>query len=240
MSSTAKKFAGQTAVYGVSTIAQRLLSSLLTPLYTSVYRPSVYSIFSTMFSYASLLQAILAFGMETTFFRYLNKFADNKKQVYNNGFWVIFLFSIIFLSLTLPFTSSIAAFIKIGNDTSKQEFEIYIKYFIGILILDAWCVIPFAKLRADGRPVRYGTIKLVNIIVTVLLNLIFIFGIPYAIRHHLPGAAWFKQWYVPGWIAYVFWRILIASVVTLFMLLPEFLKLRFVFDGKMLRDMLSL
>jgi len=236
--STAKKFAGQTAVYGVSTIAQRLLSSLLTPLYTSVYMPSVYSVFSTMFAYASLLQAVLSFGMETTFFRYLNKFADNKKQVYNNGFWVVFAVSILFLTLTLPFTNSIAGFIKIGNGNNRHDFNLYVKYFIGILILDAWCVIPFAKLRADGRPVKYGAIKLINIIITVLLNLVFIFGIPYIIRHHLPGADWFKLWYVNGWIAYVFLSNLIASLATLLLLLPQLFELRFVFDGKMFRDML--
>ena len=111
--STAKKFAGQTAIYGFSTIVQRLLSSLLTPLYTTAYLPSIYSIFSTMFSYASILNAMLSFGMETTFFRYLNKDEANKKQVYNNGFWVVFMMSLAFLLLTFPFSHTIAGFIKI-------------------------------------------------------------------------------------------------------------------------------
>lgn len=236
--STAKKFAGQTAIYGVSTIAQRLLSSLLTPLYTSVYLPAAYSIFSTMFAYASLLQAVLSFGMETTFFRYLNKFPDDKKQVYNNGFWVVFIISILFLALTFPFTNAIAGFIKFGNDTTRHEFSLYIKYFIGILILDAWCVIPFAQLRADGRPVKYGAIKLINITITVILNLVFIFCIPYIIRHHLAGAAWCKHWFTNGWIGYVFLSNLIASFVTLLLLLPELFKLRFAFDRQMFNNML--
>jgi O-antigen/teichoic acid export membrane protein len=236
--STAKKFAGQTAIYGLSTIVQRLLSSLLTPLYTSAYKPSVYGIFSTMFSYASILNAVLAFGMETTFFRYLNKAGGNKKQVYNNGFWVVFMLSVLFLLLTLPFTNNIAGLIKIGKNTPQHEFELYIRYFIGILVIDAWCVIPFAKLRADGRPVQYGVIKLINIFVMVVLNLIFIFGIPFWIAHNLPGAAWFKQWYVHGYIAYVFLSNLVASFITLLFLLPQLFELRFTFDGPMFKDML--
>ncbi|MDB5136745.1 MAG: oligosaccharide flippase family protein [Mucilaginibacter sp.] len=191
-----------------------------------------------MFSYASILNAILAFGMETTFFRYLNKDTANKKQVYNNGFWVVFMLSIIFLFLTLPFTHTIAGLIKIGKDTPQNEFELFIKYFIGILVLDAWCVIPFAKLRADGRPMRYGVVKLVNIAVMVLLNLVFIFGIPYCIAHNLPGAVWFKQWFVHGWIVYVFLSNLVASFITFLMLLPELLELRIKFDGPMFKDML--
>ena len=113
--STAKKFAGQTAIYGLSTIVKRLLSALLTPLFTSVYNPKVYSIFSTMFSWASIFQALLAFGMETTFFRYLNKFPDNKKQVYNNGFWLILMVTVGFLFITVPFTHTLAGLIKIGD-----------------------------------------------------------------------------------------------------------------------------
>lgn len=236
--STAKKFAGQTAIYGFSTIVQRLLSSLLTPLYTTAYLPSVYSIFSTMFSYASILNAVLSFGMETTFFRYLNKEETDKKQVYNNGFWVVFMMSLAFLLLTFPFSHSIAGLIKIGKDTPQEQFELYIKYFIGILVLDAWCVIPFAKLRADGRPMRYGVVKLVNIIVMVLLNLFFIFAIPYMIKHHSPGADWFKQWYVQGWIGYVFLSNLVASFITFLMLLPELLQLQIKFDSAMFKGML--
>ena len=236
--STAKKFAGQTAIYGLSTIVQRLLSSILTPLYTSAYAPKVYSIFSTMYSYASLLNAFLSFGMETTFFRYLNKYPDNKRQVYNNGFWVIFVVSVFFMLLTMPFTHVIASFITIGNNTSQQQFLLFIKLFIGILVVDAWCVIPFAKLRADGRPVKYGVIKLINILVTVSLNIILIFGIPYWIEHQLFAWQWFKSWYVEGWVAYAFISNLIASIVTLIILLPELLKLQLRFDSVMFKDML--
>jgi len=236
--STAKKFAGQTAIYGLSTIIQRLLSSLLTPLYTHVYLPKVYSIFSTMFAYASIFQAFLAFGMETTFFRYLNKFADKKKQVYNNGFWVIFTVSIGFLLLTIPFTHTLAGLIKIGKDIPQNEFELYIKYFIAILVLDAWCVIPFAKIRADGRPVKYGVIKVINIVVTVLLNVIFIIVIPYWLKHNLYGWRWISHWYVHGWVAYAFLSNLVASAVTLLLLLPELFELELKFDKVMFRQML--
>jgi O-antigen/teichoic acid export membrane protein len=236
--STAKKFAGQTAIYGLSTVVQRLLSSLLTPLYTHVYLPKVYSIFSTMFAYASIFQAFLAFGMETTFFRYLNKFSDQKKQVYNNGFWVIFTVTICFLLLTVPFTHTLAGLIKIGKDIPQTEFELYIKYFIAILVLDAWCVIPFAKIRADGRPIKYGVIKVINIVVTVSLNVVFILVIPYWLKHYFAGWQWISHWYVHGWVAYAFLSNLVASCVTLLLLLPEFFELELKFDKVMFRQML--
>eukprot|EP01012_Entosiphon_sulcatum_P053143 TRINITY_DN73095_c0_g1_i1.p2 TRINITY_DN73095_c0_g1~~TRINITY_DN73095_c0_g1_i1.p2 ORF type:complete len:153 (+),score=7.05 TRINITY_DN73095_c0_g1_i1:65-523(+) len=82
-----KKFLGQTMVYGISTIFSRLFNFILTPVYTGVFAPGVYGVFTKMFSYVSIINPILAFGMETTFFRYLNKHEDRKQEVYNNSFF---------------------------------------------------------------------------------------------------------------------------------------------------------
>jgi O-antigen/teichoic acid export membrane protein len=236
--STAKKFAGQTALYGLTTIVQRLLSSVLTPLYTSAYNPGIYGIFTTMFSYASIFNAILSFGMETTFFRYMNKMPEKKHEVYNNGFWAVAMLTGVFLLLTFPFAHQIAGFIKIGKDTPQSEFELYIKYFIGILVLDNLCVLPFAKLRADGRPMLYGIVKMANIVVMVTLNLVFIFGIPYWIHHNLAGAGWLSSWYHPGWVGYVFVSNLVASGVTFLMLLPQLAWIQFKFNRDIFSNML--
>ncbi|RYG09595.1 MAG: polysaccharide biosynthesis protein, partial [Chitinophagaceae bacterium] len=73
-------------VYGISTVFSRLFNFILTPIYTSVYKKGVYGIFTNMYANASLINAVLAFGMESTYFRYLNKFEDKKQEVYNNSF----------------------------------------------------------------------------------------------------------------------------------------------------------
>lgn len=236
--STAKKFAGQTALYGLTTIAPRILSFFLTPIYVKAYPASVYGIFTTMFSWVSVINPILAFGMETTYFRYLNKHADNKQQVYNNSFGTIVALTFAFLLATLPFIGHIAAYVQIDNKTPLSDYIIYVEYFIGVLVIDAWCVIPFAKIRADGRPGRYGTIKCINILTFIGLNLFFIFVIPFVITHNLPGAAWLSTWYHASWIGYVFLSNLIASALTLVLLLPELLQLQLKFDARMFQEML--
>lgn len=235
--STAKKFAGQTAIYGVSTIAGRVLSFFLTPIYTRAYALGSYGILTTMFSYASILNAVMAFGMETTFFRYLSKYENNRKRVYNNAFASIFSITIVFLLFTLPFTGHIADFIKVDKDTSHHDYITYINYFIAILVIDAWCVIPFAKLRAEGKPGRYSLIKTINILIFIVFNLTFIWAMPFWMAHHLAGSSWISGWYIKGWVGYVFLSNLISSTLTLLLLIPEFLKIRFDFDGKMLAEM---
>lgn len=237
--STAKKFAGQTAIYGVSTIASRVLSFFLTPVYTHAYATGIYGVLTTMFSWASILNAVMAFGMETTFFRYLNKYDNNKRVVYNNAFASVFAITILFLVLTLPFVGHIANFIQVGDKSNHADFVKYIDYFISILVIDAWCVIPFAKIRAEGKPGRYGIIKFINVIIFISLNLIFIWGLPFWINHHLIGFGWISGWYIKGWVGYVFLSNLVASIITLLLLLPELLKIKFDFDGKMFAEMFA-
>lgn len=236
--STAKKFAGQTAVYGITTIAGRTLSFFLTYIYTRAYPTHIYGIFGTMFAWASMLNSLLAFGMETTFFRYLNKRSDSKNLVFNNSFGVIFMITVLFLTCTVPFIPQISQWIRVDQSTSSGDYERYVKYFLIILVTDAWCVIPFAKLRAEGRPGRFGILKLTNILVFIGLNLAFIYVIPYLVRNQLPGSHWIQTWFRQGWLGYVFLSNVIASCITLLMLAPEILKLRPRFDPAMVKEML--
>jgi O-antigen/teichoic acid export membrane protein len=229
-----KKFAGQTLIYGLSTIFSRLFNFILTPIYTNVYAEGVYGIFTKMFSYASIINAVLAFGMETTFFRYLNKHEDKKQEIYNTSFLVIAFMAVLFLITGLIFTDDFARF-TLGADhlASFADQKKYVQYLIWILFIDAICIIPFAKLRADGRPLKYSVLKFVNIGIFVGLNLFFIYLVPYLINHNLVGHDWLITWFKPKWVGYVFVANLIASMATLILLWPEFLALRLKFDRQL-------
>ena len=218
----------------------RLFNFILTPIYTRVYAEGVYGVFTKMYSYASIINAMLAFGMETTFFRYLNKHEDKKQQVYNNSFLVIGFISVLFLITGLIFTNQIAAFTSSNTNASAiADQRKYVHYFIWILAVDALCVIPFAKLRADSQPFKYSLIKFLNIGVFVGLNLVFIFAIPLAIKNNWPGAEWLTTWFRPKWIGYVFVANLVASISTLVLLLPQFKALQLKFDKKLVYQMLA-
>ena len=232
-----KKFLGQTAIYGLSTVFSRLFNFILTPIYTSVYQKGVYGIFTNMYANASLINAVLAFGMESTYFRYLNKFEDKKQEVYNNSFLAIAFISTLFLITGLVFSTPIASYLA-TNASEIADYKQYVSFFLWILFIDAICVIPFAKLRADGRPFKYSVAKFLNIGCFVGFNLIFIYVIPAIIKNDWMGASLFS-WYRHQWIGYVFVSNLIASIATLIYLLPEFLKLQLKFDGKLFKDMFA-
>jgi O-antigen/teichoic acid export membrane protein len=234
--SAIKKFAGQTAIYGFTTVITRFLNFFLTPIYVGLYSPKVYGIFSVMYSWASMLNALLAFGMETTYFRYLNKYENDKQKVYNNTFFTVLMLALVFLLFSVLFVNDLAAWMQMGN-TFDPDYARYINYFIYILVLDALAVIPFAKLRADGRPLRYSFIKVVNILTFVGFNLLFIFVFPLIIKQNLYGVEFISSWYREGWVGYVFISNLIASLITLLFLLPELFKLTLSYDFALLKEM---
>jgi O-antigen/teichoic acid export membrane protein len=235
-----KKFLGQTAIYGLSTVFSRLFNFILTPIYTAVYAKGTYGIFTNMYANASIINAILAFGMESTYFRYLNKYEDKKQEVYNNSFLCIAFISTLFLITGLVFSGAIAGYLA-GETTATviADYKSYVNFFLWILFIDAICVIPFAKLRADERPIQYSIAKFLNIGCFVGFNLIFIFVVPAIIKNNWIGADWFASWYRFQWIGYVFLSNLIASLATLIYLLPEFLKLQFKFDKELFGKMYS-
>jgi O-antigen/teichoic acid export membrane protein len=236
--SVLKKFAGQTVIYGISTVASRVLNFFLTPIYVRVYPARVYGIFTEMYSFASIINALLSFGMETTFFRYLNKNQYKKETIYSHTFMVIAFICLVFLVLSLSFLKPIAVWLQQGRSTSLADFETFIKLFIFILITDALSVVPFAKLRADGKPGLYSLLKTINILVFIALNLLFIFGIPFIIKHNFWLANFLAIWYRPHWIGYVFIANLIASILTLVLLLPQLL-LNFRYNKALLINMFN-
>ncbi|UKJ08280.1 lipopolysaccharide biosynthesis protein [Solitalea lacus] len=233
--STLKKFAGQTAIYGLSNIATRILNFFLTPLYTKIYSQAVYGIFTNLYSYASIINAILAFGMETTYFRFLNKEKD-KDKVYSNSFWSVTIVAVAFLFLGLSASRNIADWLQ--SDSINVDYLPFVRYFVWILAIDAICVIPFAKLRADDKAIKYAFVKVINIGTFIGLNLFFIFIVPLLLKHHWPGYQLFVT-IQTNWVGYVFLANLIASIVTLLLLLPEIAKVQAHFSWQLLTGMLS-
>lgn len=73
-----RKLAGQTAIYGLSSIVGRMLNYLLVPFYTRIFSPVEYGIVSELYSYSAFLLILFTYGMETAFFNFMQKEKDNK------------------------------------------------------------------------------------------------------------------------------------------------------------------
>jgi len=225
-----KKLAGQTLIYGLSSILGRFLNYLLVPLYTYNLIANEYGIVTELYAYVSFLIIILTYGMETGFFSF-SQSEKNTEKVYSTSLISLFTTSSIFVILILAFHKQIASIIE------YQSHPEYILWFGIIIALDAFTSIPFAKLRQQNKAYKFAIIKFSNIIINVLLNLFFIVLCPYLTQKD-PNSwvAFFSDGQIS--VKYIFISNLIASFITLLMLLPEIFNVKLAFDSKLLKKML--
>jgi O-antigen/teichoic acid export membrane protein len=219
-----RKLAGETAIYGVSNVMNRLLNYIIvTPYLTRVFdqNQDAYGIHGLMYAFAAFLMVLLTYGMETAFFRFASA-SENREKSFSTATLSLLATTIGFVALIVLFAGDIASQLTTRNDA------IFVVFFAFIIGFDVLVAIPFARLRLDNRPIRFAVLKAINILVNGLLILFFLEGCPWLIQK---GVAWAETIYDADYkLHYVFIANLAASFVTLLLLLPAYFKIRLVFD----------
>lgn len=228
-----KDLAGQTVVYGLPSIVGRLLNYLLVPLYTYTFKPADYGVVNLLYAYVSFLNIVLTYGMETSLFNF-SRLKDDKQKVFSTIFTSVTITSVIFFLVISMFRGGIAQLIKV------PEHPEYVLWIASILSADAISAIAFAKLRERNKARKFATIKSVNIVLNILLNVFFIWLCPKIMKH--PDSAiygFINNVYNPHiGIGYIFISNLAASVITLAILSPDLFKAGIHFDKELWRKMM--
>mgnify|MGYP000303673796 CR=1 FL=1 len=197
-------------VYGVSTILGRLLNFALIPVFTHLLDETKdMGYVNSLYGYVALLNVLCAMGMETTFFFYANK--ANEKKAFDSAFTVI---------LTSSGLISLAVFFgAVGLDLFQQTGNPwYYRIIAGMLLFDALAILPFARMRNQGKSKRFAILKMLWIVINVLFNFIFFFGYTYLGDHST-----FSVLFDPSQkVLYIFISNLIASFIILLLVLKEF------------------
>jgi O-antigen/teichoic acid export membrane protein len=219
----------QTIIYGLATVLPRMFSFILVPLYTDILPKAEYGQVTVIFAYMIFFNVILAYGMETSFFRFYNK-EEDKKKVIETSMVTIFWTTLLFLALALTFRNNIAKFIEIDVQ--------YVTYSIWILVLDALVIIPFSKLRAIQRPSFYAFLKIANVAVNLSLNIFFLVYLPKLVVNNPDG--FFSSIYFENFqIGYVFISNVIASLLTFVLLSKDYFTLNWKFDFQLWKQMMK-
>jgi len=213
-----KKLAGQTAVYGLSSIIGRLLNYLLVPLYTRLFLPEVYGVVTELYAYVSFLLIILTYGTETGFFRFARD-NENFNKTYSGLLASLTLTSLLFVLLIYLFIEPLAA---------AMQYSLHSEYIIWmalIVALDAIISLPFARLRLENKAMRFAMLKLLNIGINIGMNLYFLLLCPYLAKTN-PDSLFLLVWSPQIGVGYVFISNLIANLVSLLLFIPDFFRLR--------------
>ena len=232
MGNPIKKLAGQTAIYGLSSILGRFLNYLLTPYWIKfgAFSTDQFGVITEMYAYVAFLVVFLTYGMETTYFRYSSKKDYDSRNIYSTILPTLIFSSFSFILVSSFFSQGIANWLMYPGHSE------YVVWFAVIVGFDAITSIPLAYLRKENRAKKFAAVNLGNVAVNIGLNLFFI---GYCKGNFETGNTnWLIDLvYNPNiGVGYVFIANLIASVFKLIMVFPELFLVR---TGKFVKSYLK-
>lgn len=230
-----RKLAGQTAIYGLSSIMGRVINSLLTPFYVRVLGAGENGVIFDFYTLSAFIMILFTYRLETAYFRFASK-EEDKEQIFITGLNSIFFTSLLFLFILLGFSHPIASMLRYPDHPE------YVQIFACILFTDALAEIPFARLRLDGKAKRFATIRIIWVLVNVFSNILFLVIFPKVVNNGwlpflkpIAGLIYNPEIRV----GYVFISNLIASVTVLLLLSPVYKRARLLLDKKLGLRMLN-
>jgi len=147
-----KSLAGETVIYGLSNILNRLVQFiLLTPYLTHIFQgpdKDQYGVHGIMYAFAGLLMVIFTFRMETAYFRFASQSKFKESAFATAAFPLLVLVALMIFGVTL-YAEPIADLLTNPRDSR------YVQFFAFIVGLDVLSAIPFAKLRLEKKPYQF-------------------------------------------------------------------------------------
>ncbi len=231
MSLSLKKLAGETVIYGASTMIGRLLNWLLMPFYIRTLTTFEYGVVVNFYGLISVLLVVLTYGLETGFFRFSGKNYDENS---------IFKTLLALLGITSGgfFLSGVFLHGYISNVFYGGDHSFSILLVFLILGIDSFTALPFAKLRLHNRAVRFGIIKLLNIGANIFFNLFFLLLMPFLIKHHHVSSEIISLYNLFDGIFYVFLSNALSSLITFLLLIPEIINLEAIVEFRLIKPVL--
>lgn len=165
-----------TLVYGISSVLARFINYLLVPLYTDVFSPAKYGIVGLIYAGITFLNVVFTFGMESAYLRY----AENRKEAAH-------IFKTLQLSL-LGFATILCGLLWLAMPVLLPVFNLtadlsgIFLLMLGILWFDTLSIVPMAELRLVRRTWLFASLKFMNVIINLGLNLYLILGLNFGIE----------------------------------------------------------
>ncbi len=209
-----------TAIYGVSSIVGRFLNYLLVPLYTYTLKSCAdYGIVNDLYAMTAIVLVVLTFGMETTFFRFVNK-EERPMHVMSTALIMVGTVSAVFVAVVLLFLPQVSQLL------GYEDHPWYIGMMAVIVGMDAFQAILFSYLRYKKKSIKFVSFKLLFIIMSCLGNLT-----AYAIIPH-----YLKSWEIT--VTYTIVINLICTSIIMLCFVKELRECPWHFDGVYCRAML--
>jgi len=230
MSSHLKKLAGETAIYGLSTILARVLNFALVPMYTRLLTKAEYGTATEFLTYIAILQVVLTMGMETGCLRFANQ-SDRPRKVFSTALTFMLGLSLLFFLGSMWWSGDIASLL--GYDAYRK----CVIYLGGILAIDSFTSILFARLRFEYKAIKFTVLKSVKIGTELGFNFLLFFFAPAYFAAN--PDSWLLNFVsaTPDF-SYILFAIFLSCIVCLLLFVPDILRVKFKFSRELWRKMM--
>jgi O-antigen/teichoic acid export membrane protein len=219
--------------YGVSSIAARFISYLLTPYLTrtSVLHVSDYGKMSLVYAAIPLMNVIFTYGFETAYFRFSQR-KEYQNSIYSTASISLFLSTILLSSILWLFRNTFAGFAGLTEDPQLIDLTIV------VITLDTLTTIPFAKLRLEGRPIKYAFIRICSILLNIAATVFFLSYCPKILNDN-PNS-WIGFFYRTDInpVTYIIIANILSSGLTLLLLMGQIGEIRVHFNIRLWKEMM--
>ncbi|MEG1088895.1 MAG: oligosaccharide flippase family protein [Bacteroidales bacterium] len=232
MGSQLKKLAGETAIYGLSTILARMINFFFVPIYTRILSKESYGSYSEIMSYIAVLQVVLVLGLETGCFKFANNAKnENPETPFSTSLITVFGTSFFFIFFMVLFAEPLSNVMGYGGYSKMML------YVGGILALDSITAILFARLRFYQRAFKFAMFKTVKILSELGFNLLLFFLAPAYLQNN-PNSFLLK--FIPATpdFSYIIFAVFLSCILCAILFIPSLIKMKLSFSKSLWRQMM--
>ncbi len=172
-----KALGQQSLIYGMGHIMARLITFLLLPLYTNAFNQEEYGALSLAYAFIGFALILYRYGMDTALMKYSVQ-TDGQERIKHITVIIVsqICTGILFTFALYLLRDGLAIWVLGIN---KPDWMVYLSI---ILLLDSLWALPLLILRSEERAIPYIVFSLINVITTMLLNIIFVIHCGYGIE----------------------------------------------------------
>ena len=163
-------------IYGFGHIASRMITFLLLPIYTHAFSTKEYGVISLIYTFIGFALVVYKYGTDTALMKFSVQSSGTKKISYISSTYILqILTSLAFSFLLYVFRQNISQPIFGINDANLMPIVVIVIFFDNL-----WSH-HLMILRSENKPKSYVFLNLLNVIMTMSLNIIFVIKWGYGI-----------------------------------------------------------
>jgi len=172
-----KALGKQSMIYGVGHVMARLITFLLLPLYTHTFTQDEYGALSLAYAFMGFALILYRYGMDTALMKYSVQKSGQERNKYITVIIGSQLITGILFTFILYATREYTAEYVLG--VNRPDWMVYLSV---ILFFDSMWNLPLLILRSEEKAVPYIVFSLLNVLLTMVLNIVFVVYWSYGIE----------------------------------------------------------